>query len=306
MFGTARSGRSTVRKCLPLAAIATVRIALQFCPERSPPFSKGLHQTSMMHFRTLPKLIRSLAAAVTLLGYASLLQAQIQPANPSFSNPVNSDFLGPPTTQFGTFRQGNPGATLNFNVYNLPASTGTTSSMSLDHAPQSVGDDVAIFLQTAGISGLQPVGAGGTPNAPMQLILTTSQVGNLQVSYTLEFKSDSVTTPNQSIAIAAYATVLRHGDYNADGKVDGGDYVVWRKTRGQGVSPPYSRADDNGDGQVTDADYIAWRSAFTGSFGSGSSNLSGPLGVPEPTTAILGLVGALFAALTTTRMRNRA
>jgi hypothetical protein len=258
----------------------------------------------MMHFRMPPRLISTLAT-VLLLGCGSL-QAQTQPANPSFSNPVNLDFLGPPTTQFGTFRQGNPGATLNFNVYNLPAATGTTSSMSLVHYPPfSVGDDTAIALQTTNVSALQPVGVGGTPNAAMQLVLSTSQVGNLQVSYTLEFKSDSVTTLNQSIAIAAYATVLRHGDYNADGKVDGGDYVVWRKTRGQSVSP-FTRADDNGDGQVTDADYTAWRSAFTGTSGSGSSSLSGPLGVPEPTTAILGLVAALFVSLMTTRKRNRA
>jgi hypothetical protein len=130
--------------------------------------------------------------------------------------------------------------------------------------------------------------------------------GDFQVSYTLEFKSDSVTALNESIAIAAYATVLRHGDYNADGKVDGGDYVVWRKTRGQSVSPPYSHADDNGDGVVTDADYNAWRAAFTSPSGSGSSVLSSPLGVPEPTTAILGLLGAGFAAFARARKRTAA
>lgn len=220
---------------------------------------------------------------------------------------INS--LSPPLTQFGTFRQGNPGATLNFNVYNLPATPpDTTSAMTLVHYPPlGIGDTSALALQTANVSGLQPVGTGGTPNAPMQLIVSTSQVGNLSASYTLEFSSDSLPTAlHESLAIAAYATVLRHGDYNADGKVDGSDYVVWRKTRGQSVSPAYSHADDNGDSQVTDADYYAWRAAFTGSFGSGSSNLAGPLGVPEPATTILGLIGASFAVLMRTRKRTRA
>ena len=51
----------------------------------------------------------------------------------------------------------------------------------------------------------------------MQLVVTTNQVGNLSASYQLEFSSDSLPAAlHQSIAIAAYATVLRHGDYNGD------------------------------------------------------------------------------------------
>src|SRR4051812_1368807 len=174
----------------------------------------------MNQLRPQCRLVNSLAAAAVWFGCATA-QAQIQPANPSFSNPSDVDQLTPPLTQFGTFRQGNPGTTLNLNVYNLPATTGTTSAMSLVHYPPlSLGDVSQISLQTADIHGLQPVGAGGTPNAPMQLVVSTSQVGNLSASYTLEFSSDSLPTAlHESIAIAAYATVLRHGDYNADGKV---------------------------------------------------------------------------------------
>ena len=43
--------------------------------------------------------------------------------------------------------------------------------MTLVHNPPfSIGDTSAISLQTANVTGLQPVGIGGTPNAPMQLI----------------------------------------------------------------------------------------------------------------------------------------
>ncbi len=253
----------------------------------------------MMQSRTRCLLIGSFAAGASLLLGCQTLLAQVQPAKPSYSSSMSSGLL---VHQFGTFRQGAPSTTLDFAVFNLPATVGTTSPMSLvgTHPFGDIPSLAAITIQTGTVSGLQPVGTGGTPNAPMQLNLSTSQIGSLQVSYTLEFSSDSLpTAPHESLAIAAYATILRHGDYNADGKVDAADYVVWRKTRGQSVSPAFSQADDNGDSHVTDADYNAWRSAFTGDSGSGSSDLFGPMEVPEPCMAVLGFLGALFAAMPT-------
>jgi hypothetical protein len=290
------------------AAFVVSLIAARDRLETTPPSnSKSLSKSSMVQIRRHCSLIAPVAIVAAMLGYSSV-RADDQPANASFSYPNNLNSLSTPLTQFGTYRQGNPGATLNINVYNLPAAAGTTSAMTLvQYPPSKVGDTDAIKLQTANIIGLQPAGTGGTPNAPMQLIFSTNQIGNnLQASYTLEFFSDTAapTTPHESLLIAAYATVLRHGDYNADGKVDTGDYVVWRKTRGQNVSPRYSQADDDGDGRVTDDDYTAWRAAYTGTFGSGSSDLSGPTGVPEPATAILALFGAAFIA-SLSRKRNR-
>jgi hypothetical protein len=51
------------------------------------------------------------------------------------------------------------------------------------------------------------------------------------------------------------------GDYNQSAKVDGGDYVLWRKTLGSSVAT-YSGADGNGDGDITEADYEVWRANF--------------------------------------------
>ena len=48
------------------------------------------------------------------------------------------------------------------------------------------------------------------------------------------------------------------GDYNFDGVVDGGDYLVWRRV---GTVPDF-RADGNGDGVVNNADYALWRANF--------------------------------------------
>ena len=51
------------------------------------------------------------------------------------------------------------------------------------------------------------------------------------------------------------------GDYNKNGKVDGADYVIWRKTQGQTVARG-SGADANGSDNRSAADYDIWRSRF--------------------------------------------
>jgi 3-phytase len=47
------------------------------------------------------------------------------------------------------------------------------------------------------------------------------------------------------------------GDYDSSRHVDAADYVVWRKTLGNSVTP-YSGADGNGNGRVDAADYDVW------------------------------------------------
>ncbi len=54
---------------------------------------------------------------------------------------------------------------------------------------------------------------------------------------------------------------LLTGDYNGDGTVDAGDYVIWRRTLGQSVAFG-SGADGDGDGVIGLGDYAAWRSSF--------------------------------------------
>jgi hypothetical protein len=51
------------------------------------------------------------------------------------------------------------------------------------------------------------------------------------------------------------------GDFNRDGTVDSGDYVVWRRYAGMTV-PAGTGADGNGDGVVNDADWQLWKSQF--------------------------------------------
>src|SRR5689334_14288901 len=109
----------------------------------------------MIQFRLQDRHICSVATMAVLLLCASL-QAADPPTDASFSSTSDLEVLVPPLTQFGTFRQGNPGTTLNFNVYNL----GTASAISFAHPPSGFGDTSAISLQTANVTGLQHVGAG--------------------------------------------------------------------------------------------------------------------------------------------------
>jgi autotransporter-associated beta strand protein len=81
------------------------------------------------------------------------------------------------------------------------------------------------------------------------------------------------------------------GDYNADGKVDARDYVVWRKD-------PLSHGG-------TPAGYNTWRANFGAGSGAGSSALrTDP--VPEPETLALVMVSALGSLLVYERRILRA
>jgi hypothetical protein len=91
------------------------------------------------------------------------------------------------------------------------------------------------------------------------------------------------------------------GDYNDNGVVDAGDYVVWRKTfgtTGEGL-----KADSNNDNVVNEIDFTAWRQNF-GNFGLSYSPASGAsLGssIPEPSSVYLVVI-ALLAWRRKTRM----
>ena len=75
------------------------------------------------------------------------------------------------------------------------------------------------------------------------------------------------------------------GDYNANGKVDAADYVLWRNG-----GPLANEVAD--PGTVSPADYGEWRTRFGNPPGSGSG--LGNLSVPEPASALLlVLVGAM-------------
>ncbi len=106
-------------------------------------------------------------------------------------------------------------------------------------------------------------------------------VGNAYVS--VEFPTSI--HPDGAIAgLIADATGVP-GDYNDDGAVDAGDYVIWRKNKGaifqlqnevSGVTP----------GHVTQEDYDAWRARF-GQAAIAGAGTSANAAVPEPATTVM-------------------
>ena len=84
------------------------------------------------------------------------------------------------------------------------------------------------------------------------------------------------------------------GDYNKNGVVDAADYVLWRNSlNATGIGLP---ADGNGDNKVDSADYELWRANF-GKTGapSATGGSFAVLAVPEPATAVVGILATLTA-----------
>jgi hypothetical protein len=80
------------------------------------------------------------------------------------------------------------------------------------------------------------------------------------------------------------------GDFNNDGGVDSGDYLVWRKSLG--ATGSNLAADGNSDNKIDDEDYAMWRNHF------GDSMYSSPLtggAVPEPLAGFLVVESLLLA-----------
>jgi hypothetical protein len=99
----------------------------------------------------------------------------------------------------------------------------------------------------------------------------------------------------------ALAYLTPRGDFNFDGVVDAGDYVLWRKTAGR--SGTGLEADGNEDGVVNADDYELWRTQFGeavdfSQFAGADLHASA---VPEPTTIAPALAGMAYLLL---RRRN--
>lgn len=100
--------------------------------------------------------------------------------------------------------------------------------------------------------------------------------------------------PGQAFLLIPISAPVLTGDYNGDGTVDAADYTVWRDALEAGAETLTNRDPDN-SGPVSEADYLSWRMHFGDTSLPGSGALAKPSGaaVPEPTTLLLLLLGAL-------------
>jgi hypothetical protein len=86
------------------------------------------------------------------------------------------------------------------------------------------------------------------------------------------------------------------GDYNKNGAVDAADYVLWRNTLTQNVTPG-SGADGDGNGIIEPNDYAVWRANFGKPGPGGGAALAAAASVPEPASFGLALAVAVFGVL---------
>jgi hypothetical protein len=75
------------------------------------------------------------------------------------------------------------------------------------------------------------------------------------------------------------------GDFDADGDVDGADFLSWQTGLGIGTGATRSQGDSNADGDVDADDLDVWKSQF------GPAATANAAAVPEPTS----IAGALMA-----------
>lgn len=119
---------------------------------------------------------------------------------------------------------------------------------------------------------------------------------------------DGNNQPNQKLTSVQVSTArsLRYaqafttpitGDYNANGRVDAADYILWRNMTnltGSGLA-----ADGNGSGSVDAIDLTIWRGHFSNVLGTAGAGADTQVAaVPEPNAADLAMVIVLVTMLT--------
>ncbi len=87
------------------------------------------------------------------------------------------------------------------------------------------------------------------------------------------------------------------GDFDADGDVDGDDFLRWQA--GYAIGSTLSEGDADDDGDVDGGDFLLWQANY-GSSGFGGGNVT--MVIPEP--SLLALTGILLAALLAARTRR--
>jgi cyclophilin family peptidyl-prolyl cis-trans isomerase len=167
---------------------------------------------------------------------------------------------------------------------------GTTADTQYDKLTTSTTSNIAGKLQISLINGFTPaLGNSFT-------VLTAASIIGFFGTYDLpQLASGQAWRIDQS-PTAITLTVVE-GDYNRNGVIDAGDYVLWRKTRNTSVTA-WSGADGNGDGLVNDADFAIWRSNLGaiggGVHGAGAGSGLAVSNVPEPSYGLLVLAAGMF------------
>lgn len=101
--------------------------------------------------------------------------------------------------------------------------------------------------------------------------------------------------------VAFTATPVTSADFNADGVVDGADFLQWQRGSGKTIGATHQEGDANRDGAVDAADLELWKASFSAPAAGGTA-----AAIPEPATGLLGLAAAIvFTAHKKVRRSSR-
>ncbi|MCC7085394.1 MAG: trypsin-like serine protease [Pirellulales bacterium] len=120
--------------------------------------------------------------------------------------------------------------------------------------------------------------AGSFVNAPNNArVLTTDLLG----SFIVHYGANSTLAP-EDVVLTNYVPYIP-GDFDADGDVDGADFVAWQIHFPSAAGATMSMGDADADGDVDGADFVAWQTHFL------TVPAQGFAAVPEPAGWILGV-----------------
>lgn len=244
--------------------------------------------------------INSASNTVPLTGVTSYTKAQVLSALHTVTDhlPVVADYQVPAIMQAtaGTIPSSiDLGSSFNLNVtVNNSANVSFSNGADVLHYSLTTSGSVTgSFLNqndaALGGSNLHSVG------------FNTSSIGSK--SGTISVTSTNQGIPISTINIPVSFLIVLPGDYNGDGSVDAGDYVVWRKNSGLIGGATYATGDGNRDGNVTLADYTIWQSHFGQTASGAGAGAEFASAVPEPSSLALVLIAICLLGRRPTRLK---
>ena len=160
-------------------------------------------------------------------------------------------------------------------------------------------------------NGWEESGGGGNNVLAENFLTGNSTVANsANIGIGQAFGTGS--TQDLKFSYAVVAPQVLAADFDADGDVDGADFLRWQNAYGTATGATKTQGDANGDAAVNDADFAVWKGEFGNSTFSGAGSLVGGFvryvtsfsgaAVPEPGSVILAGLG--FATLAIARARR--